>query len=262
MPRFSAHLSFLWQELPFLERFTAAKAAGFPAVECAVPEAPAAEARRRADELGLAFIGINTSFGEQYGGRTGLAALPGLESGFAADLGTALDYAAAVGARHIHVLSGVVEGIAAQEAEATFLRNMETAIRMAESAGVMLLIEALNSRDRPGYFLSRSQEAFGLAERFASPHLKVMFDTYHTQIMEGDIVARLEANLDRIGHIQVSGVPGRSEPDHGELDHRWVFAAIDRLGWSGYVGCEYRPLTTTQAGLGWMRTLTGAPARS
>jgi hydroxypyruvate isomerase len=256
MPRFSAHLSFLWQELPFPERLEAAKTAGFPAVECAVPEAPATEMRRRVDELGLAFIGINTTTGEAQGGRTGLAALPGRETAFAANLDQALAYATTAGVAHIHVLSGVIDGISRAEAEATFLRNMEVGIRMAEKAGIMLLIEALNSRDRPGYFLSRSQDAFAIADRFASPHLKVMFDTYHAQIMEGDIVARLEANLHRIGHIQISGVPGRTEPDAGELNHRTVLAAIDRLGWTGFVGCEYKPRTTTAAGLGWIKALT------
>jgi 2-dehydrotetronate isomerase len=255
MPRLSAHLSFLWQELPFLERLAAAKQAGFPAVECAVPEAPAAETRRRAEELGLAFIGINTSGGEEMGGRIGLAALPGLEAAFAANLGEALAYATAVGAAHVHVLSGVIDGIAQADAEVAFLRNMEAGIRMAEKAGVMLVIEGLNSRDRPGYFLSRSQDAFAFAERFASPHLKMMFDTYHAQIMEGDILARLETYLPRIGHIQISGVPGRSEPDAGELNHRTILAAIDRLGWKGYVGCEYRPRTTTAQGLGWIKAL-------
>jgi hydroxypyruvate isomerase len=256
MPRFSAHLSFLWQELPFADRLVAAKKAGFPAVECAAPEIPAVELRQRVEALGLSCIGINTTTGEAQGGRTGLAALPGCEAAFAANLDEALAYAVTAGARHIHVLSGVIDGVARQAAEATFLRNMETGIRMAEKAGVMLVIEGLNSRDRPGYFLSRSQDAFAIAERFASPHLKVMFDTYHVQIMEGDIVARLEANLPRIGHIQISGVPGRSEPDAGEVNHRHIFAAIDRLGWTGFVGCEYKPRTTTEAGLGWIKALT------
>jgi 2-dehydrotetronate isomerase len=256
MPRFSAHLAFLWQELPFLGRLEAAKRAGFPAVECAVPEAPAKKIRQRCGELGLAFIGINTSPGEQEGGRTGFAALPGLEAAFAKDLGQALDYASEGGVRHIHVLAGVIDGIAREKAEATFLRNMEIGIRMAEKADIMLLLEGLNSRDRPGYFLSRSADAFAMVRRFASPHLKVMFDTYHAQIMEGDIVARLEGGLPDIGHIQISGVPGRTEPDHGELDHRHILAAIDRLGWGGFVGCEYRPRTTTEGGLGWIKALT------
>ena len=257
MPRLSAHLAFLWQELPFLERATAAKEAGFPAVECAVPEVPAPEMRRHVERLGLAFIGINTSPGEEKGGRTGLAALPGRESAFAENLGEALDYAQAAGVGHIHVLAGVIDGVARAEAETVFERNMEKAIRMAESAGVTLVIEGLNSRDRPGYFLSRSEDAFAIAERFASPHLKIMFDTYHVQIMEGDVIARLERFLPRIGHIQISGVPGRSEPDAGELNHRVVLAAIDRLGWKGYVGCEYRPRITTAAGLGWIKALLG-----
>ena len=156
----------------------------------------------------------------------------------------------------MHVLCGVIDGIARDAAEATFRRNMETGIRMAEAAGITLVVEGLNSRDRPGYFLSRSQDAFALAERLGSPRFKVMFDTYHVQIMEGDILARLEAHLPMIGHIQISGVPGRSEPDSGELNHREIFAGIDRLGWQGYVGCEYRPRSTTEAGLGWMQALT------
>ena len=258
MPRFSAHLAFLWQELPFLDRLEAAKRAGFPAVECAVPEAPAKEMRERCGELGLAFIGINTSPGEGEGGRTGFAALPGLETAFARDLEKALDYASVAGVRHIHVLAGVIDGIARDQAEATFLRNMETGIRMAEKAGILLLLEGLNARDRPGYFLPRSADALAIVRRFGSPHLKAMFDTYHAQIMEGDIVARLEAGLPDIGHIQISGVPGRTEPDHGELNHRHVFTAIDRLGWAGFVGCEYRPRTTTEAGLGWIEALAKA----
>jgi len=255
MPRFSAHLSFLWQELTFLDRLEAAREAGFAAVECAVPEAPAATTRRRAEELGLAFIGINTAPGDEQGGNLGLAALPGLEAAFAANLAEALDYAAIVGVVHVHVLSGVIDGVPREQAEAVFLRNMENGVRMAERAGITLLIEGLNSRDRPGYFLARSQDAFAIAERFSSPRLKIMFDTYHVQIMEGDILAKLEAYMPRIGHIQISGVPGRSEPDAGELDHRVVLAAIDRLGWTGLVGCEYRPRTTTAEGLGWIKAL-------
>jgi hydroxypyruvate isomerase len=255
MPRFSAHLAFLWQELPFLGRITAASKAGFPAVECAMPGAPATEVRSRCEAHGIAFIGLNTSPGEERGGKLGFAALPGMEKEFARDLAAALDYAGAVGARHVHVLAGTPEGDR-EAAETIFLRNIETAIPMAERAGVTLVLEGLNTRDRPGYFLSRFDEALALVRRFHSPRLKAMFDSYHVQIMEGDVVARLEGGLGDIGHIQISGVPGRSEPDAGELDHRHVLAAIDRLGWPGYVGCEYRPRGTTEAGLGWMTALT------
>jgi hydroxypyruvate isomerase len=256
MPRFSAHLSFLYLELPFADRLEAAEQAGFPAVECAVPEIPAAEMRRRLDDLGLTLVGINTTPGEAEGERLGFAALPGREKAFAANLEEALAYAASTGAGHIHVLAGLIEGIARQDAEATFMRNMESGIRRAENAGVRLVIEGLNSRDRPGYFLSRSQDAFAIVDYFASPYLKAMFDTYHAQIMEGDILARLAANLTRIGHIQISGVPGRTEPDSGELNHREILAALDRLGWTGFVGCEYKPRGTTAEGLGWMKALT------
>jgi len=255
MLRFSAHLSFLYLELPFAERMEAAKRAGFPGVECAVPEIPATEMSRRAQKLGLAIVGINTAPGEAESERLGFAALPGREKAFARNLDAALDYAATAGASHVHVLSGLIDGIAREEAEATFMRNMETGIRSAEKAGVRLVIEGLNSRDRPGYFLSRSQDAFDVVDRFGSPWLRAMFDTYHAQIMEGDILARIAANLSRIGHIQISGVPGRTQPDFGELNHREVLAGIDRLGWAGFIGCEYKPRTTTAEGLGWMKTL-------
>ncbi|MBV9520951.1 MAG: TIM barrel protein, partial [Hyphomicrobiales bacterium] len=229
MLRFSAHLSFLYLELPFAQRMEAAQSAGFAAIECAVPEVPATEMRARAQDLGLTVVGINTTPGEAEGERIGYAALPGREQAFARNLDAALDYAATAEAGHVHVLAGNIDGIARRDAEATFMRNMESAIRSAEKAGVRLVIEGLNSRDRPGYFVSRSQDAFAYAKRLGSPHFKVMFDTYHVQIMEGDILARLETHLPLIGHIQVSGVPGRSEPDSGELNHREIFAAIDRL---------------------------------
>lgn len=255
MLRFSAHLSFLFLELPFAARMEAAKRAGFPGVECAVPEIPAAEMGRRAKELGLTMVGINTAPGEAESERLGFAALPGREKAFEQNLDAALDYAATAEAGHVHVLSGLIDGIERAKAQVAFMRNMESGIRRAEKAGVRLVIEGLNSRDRPGYFLSRSQDAFAIVEHFASPWLKAMFDTYHAQIMEGDILARLGANLSRIGHIQISGVPGRSEPDAGELNHREVLAGIDRLGWPGFIGCEYKPRTTTAEGLGWMNTL-------
>jgi len=255
MLRFSAHLSFLFLELPFGERMQAAQRAGFAGVECAVPEIAAGEMGRRAKELGLTVVGINTTPGEAESERLGFAALPGREKAFAQNLEAALDYAATAGAGHVHVLAGLIDGIERKNAEATFLRNLESGIRSAERAGVKLVIEGLNSRDRPGYFLSRSQDAFAFVDRFASPWLKAMFDTYHAQIIEGDVLARIAANLSRIGHIQISGVPGRSEPDSGELNHREILAGIDRLGWTGFIGCEYKPRTTTAEGVGLMKTL-------
>ncbi|HEV3247716.1 MAG TPA: TIM barrel protein [Beijerinckiaceae bacterium] len=255
MLRFSAHLSFLYLELPFADRLGAAEKAGFPGVECAVPEIAAVEMRRRVGDLGLTLVGINTTPGEAEGERLGFAALPGREEAFTRNLDEALAYAATAGAGHVHVLSGLIDAIPREAAEAAFMRNMEAGIRKAEKAGVRLVIEGLNSRDRPGYFLSRSQDAFDIVDRFGSPWLRAMFDTYHAQIMEGDILARIAANLSRIGHIQISGVPGRTEPDFGELNHREVLAGIDRLGWAGFIGCEYKPRTTTAEGLGWMKTL-------
>lgn len=256
MPRYSANISILFTELPFLERFAAARAAGFEAVECWFPyERPAAQLRGILDGEGLTLVGINTAPGDVARGEWGVTALPGREAEFDRQIAQALDYAAALGAGGVHVMAAMCGGLDLAACERAYLANLEKALRRAEGSGVTLLIEPLNAKDRPGYFLSRSDQAAEIIARLGHPALKLMFDVYHVQVMEGDIIRRLRAHLPITGHIQIAAVPSRAEPDEGELNYPAILAEIDALGWSGFVGCEYRPRAGTLDGLGWREAL-------
>lgn len=250
MPRFSANVSILFQELPFPERFAAARAAGFDAVECWFPYAhPAAEVAGWLRDNGLSMVGINTAHGGPQ--DWGLAALPGREQEFLSSVDQALAYADALGRCAVHVMGGLAGGVPRAQAWDTYARNLQAAARRAESAGIQLLIEPLNGRDRPGYVLNSVERAAELIDRAGLQTLKIMFDCYHVQVEEGDLVARLRRHWDKIGHIQFASPPMRSEPGTGEIDYGFVFAEIDRLGWQGWVGAEYKPSTTTGDSLGW-----------
>jgi hydroxypyruvate isomerase len=256
MPRYSANISILFPELPFLERFAAAKAAGFDAVEFWFPyEHPKAELKRIMDGEGLTLVGLNTAPGDVAAGEWGMAALPGREADFDRDLAQALDYATALGARAVHVMASMTGGLDHGACRRTYSANLARAARRAEGSGVTLLIEPLNSRDRPGYHLSRSDDAIAVIAEVGTPDLKLMFDVYHVQVMEGDIIRRLRGHFPHIGHIQIAAVPTRHEPDEGELNYRAILAEIDALGWSGFVGCEYKPRAGTLQGLGWRQAL-------
>jgi len=257
MPRLSANLSFLFNEVPFLERFGEAARAGFAAVEFGfaydVPEATIAE---RLAEHYLACVLINAPPGDYAAGERGLAALPGREDEFAASFATALRYARALRCPRIHVMAGVVSSAERRaEARATFIANLRHACEAARGEGVTVLIEALNPRDVPNYLVSTVSEIHSIREAVGAPNLKAQMDLYHTQIVEGDLATKLERWLPQIGHIQIAGTPGRHEPDIGEINYAWVLRRIDELGYAGWVGCEYRPLTTTAAGLSWRERL-------
>ncbi len=256
MPRYSANLSILFTELPFADRFAAARAAGFDAVECWFPyERSVADLRAILDGEGLTLVGINTAPGDLAAGEWGVTALPGREAEFDRQFAEALDYAKGLGAGGIHVMAAMVGGMDGAACEAAYLANLERALRRAEGSGVNLLIEPLNAKDRPGYFLSRSDQAIAIIERLGHPGLKLMFDVYHVQVMEGDIIRRLRAHRPHIGHIQIAAVPSRNEPDEGELDYATILKEIDALGWEGWVGCEYKPRAGTVEGLGWIESL-------
>jgi 2-dehydrotetronate isomerase len=256
MPRFSANISIMFHELPFIDRFEAAKAAGFDAVECWFPyKHPKAELKSLLDGHGLALIGINTAPGDVARGEWGVTALPGRQVDFDRQFAEALDYAVALGASGIHVMAAMTGGMDFAGCERAYMGNLERAARQAEGSGVNLLIEPLNARDRPGYFLSRSDHAIDIIQRIGAPNLKLMFDVYHIQIMEGDIIRRLRGHLQHVGHIQIAAVPTRHEPDEGELDFGTILAEIDALGWQGWVGCEYKPRAGTSEGLGWRAAL-------
>ncbi len=251
MPRFSANLSTLFTELPFLDRFAAAKDAGFDAVECWFPYPyPTAEISSRLDDLGLTMVGINSASGAA--GEWGLAALPGHEAEFRASLDDALHHAAAYGDCSIHVMAGLAGHLDAGAALATYLANLEYAVRRNENSAIKLMIEPLNRHDRPGYLLGSVDQAAGLIEGHGLGALKIMFDCYHVARQDGDVLARLRRFFPLIGHIQIAGIPTRGAPDEGELDYRPIYAAIDELSWKGWVGAEYIPLGATSESLRWL----------
>lgn len=259
MPKFSANLSILFTELPFLERFAAAKAAGFHAVECWFPyEHGIDEIARLLRELELEMVGINTAHGQSH--EWGLAALPGRESDFAASIDQALEGATRFGRCAVHVMGGLAGAIAKADAWKTYAANLELAVRRAEGSGVQLLLEPLNSRDRPGYILNSVDQAAELIDRTGLDSLKIMFDCYHVQAEDGDLARRLRRHWSKIGHIQIATTPDRSEPGTGEIDYDYIFGEIDRLGWKGWVGAEYRPSTTTLDSFHWLNRPRGDAA--
>ena len=253
MPRFAANLAYLFTERPLLERFGAAAAAGFKAVELQFPyDHPPSAVRAELDRHGLTQLGVNTAVGSREG-DTGLAAVPGRERDWQAAFKQALDYTVAIGGRAIHCMTGKVPPEQRPAAEKTFIANLTDAADAAKPHGVTLLIEPLNTRDRPNYFLTRVEQAADIIAKADRPNIKIQFDFYHVQIMGGDLVTRFEKHLPLIGHVQIAAVPSRAEPDEGEINYPGVFAALDRLGWSGWIACEYRPRGRTEEGLRWGR---------
>lgn len=250
MPRIAANLGMLFAERPLLERFRAASEAGFKAVELQFPYAEAASAvRAEIDRHGLTMLGLNTAPGRQ--GEFGLGAVPGREGEFAAHLRQSLDYAVAIGANAIHCMAGAVPPEQRPAADKVFVSNLTRAADLAGALGITILIEPLNARDRPNYFLTRAEQAADIIDRVGSHNLKLQFDFYHQQIVAGDILRRFEAHLPWIGHVQIAAVPSRAEPDEGEISYRAVLAAVDQLGYSGWVAAEYKPRARTEDGLNW-----------
>ncbi|MCO5732291.1 TIM barrel protein [Rhizobium sp. SSA_523] len=253
MTLFSANLGFLWQELPLPDAIRAARKAGFDAVECHWPYAvPAVEVRRALDETGLAMLGLNTVRGHVADGDNGLSALPDRIDEARAAIRQAIAYAEAIGTPNIHVMAGKAEGDAARQ---VFVDNLAYACDLAEACGKTILIEPLNPYDAPGYFLASSAQACEIIGAIGKPNLKLMFDCYHIQIIEGDLTRRLEQLMPIIGHIQIAAVPSRAEPDSGEVDYRHILKMVARLGYSAPIGAEYRPQGAVEAGLGWMAVL-------
>jgi len=258
--RFSANISFMFTERPFLERFAAAAAAGFGAVECHFPYDHAVEDLRHAlNDSGLVLNLINTAAGDASAGEWGRAALPGREREFRADLDAALYYARALGAGSIHVMSGVVAPEGRQRALETYVENLGLAAPLAERGGVTLLVEPLNVRDKPDYLLARSDDVIHTIQRVGAPNVRLLFDVYHVQVSEGDLMTRLARHLPLIGHVQIAAVPSRAEPDEGEVHYPAILAELERLGYSSWVGCEYKPRGRTEDGLGWLARLAAEP---
>ena len=265
MPRFAANLSMMYGELPFLDRFEAAARDGFEAVEFLFPyEHPAAELRARLQGNGLQQVLFNAPPGDWAGGERGMACLPGREAEFRAGLARALDYADTLDCPRIHLMAGLEPAGADPAAlRATYVDNLRWAAGQAATAGRQVLIEPINRRDIPGFFLNRQDVAHAIVQEVGAPNLQVQMDLYHCQIVEGDLAMKIRQYLPsgRVGHLQIAGVPERHEPDVGELNYDYLFQLIDEVsatcGWQGWLGCEYRPARgaapgSSSAGLGWL----------
>jgi hydroxypyruvate isomerase len=253
MPRFSANLGFLFTEFSEIERIDAAAAAGFRGVEMHWPyQVPAAEMRSALSRSQVTMLGLNTPVGNAEAGDFGLAALPGREGEFEHAIGQAVSYGHAIGATAVHCMSGLVSPDAASTAERAFVANLTLAADMAAQAGMTVLIEPINHRDKPGYFLHTIEQAASIIDQVGRRNVKIMFDFYHTQIMQGDLTRRLKDHLDLIGHVQIAAVPSRAEPDEGEIDYRYICRSLDGLGYGGWIGAEYKPRGRTEDGLGWL----------
>jgi len=255
MPRFAANLSMLFTEAPFLDRFALAAQAGFAAVECQFPyEAPAAEIRARLDALGLRMVLHNLPAGDWAGGERGLAGLPGREDEFRAGVARAIGYARALGVPQLNCLAGIAPpGADAALVHRTLVGNLRFAARRLADEGLRLLVEPINTFDIPGFIVNRTDQALALLDEVGAGNAFVQYDVYHAQRMEGELAATLRAQLARIGHVQVADNPGRHEPGTGEIRFAFLFEELDRLGYAGWVGCEYRPRTTTAESLGWLQ---------
>lgn len=252
MPRFSANLGHLFTEYPMLARIDAAAAAGFKAIELQFPyEMPTADVKAAIDRNGLTILGLNTPPGMTGKGEFGFAAVPGRERDWEAGFAQALDYVTAIGGRAIHCLAGHVTPEQDAEAERTYVANLSRGADRAAERNITLLIEPINSRDRPGYFLNHVERAAAVIAAVGKPNLRLQFDFYHAQIMGGDLLTRLEKYLPIIGHLQCASVPRRHEPDEGEVNYPAVFEAVDKLGYQGWIGAEYKPRGRTEEGLKW-----------
>jgi 2-dehydrotetronate isomerase len=256
MLRFAANLTFLYGENAFSDRFAAAARDGFAAVEYLFPyEYPAQQVAEWLKAHGLAQVLFNAPPGNWAAGDRGIASLPGREAEFRAAIQTALNYAQKLSCPRVHVMAGVQpNGIERAAMRSTFVTNLAWAVKQAAPLDIELLIEPINTRDMPGYFLNRQDEAHAIVDEIGSPALKVQMDLYHCQIVEGDVSMKLRKYLGKnVGHLQVASVPDRNEPDQGELNYDHLFGLIEELGYDGWIGCEYRPKAGTSEGLGWLK---------
>ncbi|MEJ1162785.1 hydroxypyruvate isomerase [Variovorax sp. CCNWLW186] len=258
MPKFAANLTMLFTELPFMQRFEAAAKAGFEAVEYLFPypfEKKELTAALRAN--GLQQVLHNLPAGDWDKGERGIACHPDRTGEFREGIAMAIDYATALGCPQLNCLVGKVPaGVSTEAAHKTVVENLRLAASELEAAGLRLLIEPINTFDIPGFFLTRTDQALALIDEVGSSNLRVQYDIYHAQRMEGELGSTLSKNLARIGHIQLADNPGRGEPGTGEINYPWLFRHIDSIGYDGWIGCEYKPRATTAEGLGWRQALT------
>ena len=255
MPRFAANLSWMFTEHAFADRFQAAADAGFEAVECQLPyDFPARSLAGKRQSAGVRQIMFNAPPGDLKAGEYGLAGLPGREQEFRDSISKALEYAAALGCPLIHVLSGIVpEGESESRCWKTYLANVAWAAETCAPEGVGVLLEPINTVERPGYLVSLTARAREAVDEIGHDNVGIQYDFHNAQLMEGHITRTLEANIACIRHMQIAGLPNRTPPDEGEMNHRYLFELIDRLGYGGWVGCEYRPKGSTLESLAWAK---------
>jgi 2-dehydrotetronate isomerase len=259
MPKFAANLTMMYTEHAFLDRFAAASKDGFKAVEFLFPyDFKPEEIKTRLTDNNLTQALFNAPPGDWANGERGIASLPGREDEFKKSIEKALQYAAVLGNKKLHVMAGL---LAKEENRAAhreiYLKNIAYAATEAQNAGITIVLEPINTRDIPGFFLNHQHEAQQICDEINAPNLQVQFDIYHCQIVEGDIATKLKRDMKRpnagIGHIQIAGVPERHEPNIGELNYPYLFDLIDSLGYEGWIGCEYKPKAGTSEGLGWLK---------
>lgn len=261
MPRFAANLTMMFNEVDFLDRFEAAAAAGFTAVEFLFPyDHPAAEIRRRAEAAGVEIVLFNMPPGDWMAGERGMAVFPERAEEFTASLNTAFEYAEVLSVPRLHMMAGIARADD-PGARKRYQESLAEAATAAARQGIDVLIEPLNKRDMPGYFLNDFALAAEIIADLDQPNIKLQFDIYHRQILHGDVVTALRDYAPIIGHIQIASVPHRHEPGTGELNDGRIFSEIGAIGYAGHIGCEYRPLTNTKAGLSWLNPHLSATSR-
>ena len=253
MPKFAANLSMQFNEVDFLDRFAAAAKAGYKGVEYLFPYAYAKDdLAARLAENGLEQVLFNMPPGDWAKGERGLACLPDRVSEFQETVGKAIDYAKALKCPRVHAMAGLKpQGVAEDKVRATYVANIKFAAAETAKAGLTLVIEPINFRDMPGFFLNYSKQALDIIAEVGAPNLKLQYDIYHMQRMEGELANTIKANIGVIGHMQLADTPGRHEPGTGEINYPFLFKAIDEAGYEGWIGCEYVPAAGTEAGLGW-----------
>ena len=252
----------MFNEVPFPERFVAAAKAGFKGVEFLFPyDYPVADVTRWLQENHLKSVLFNMPPGDFAGGERGIASLPGREVEFRSSVDKALEYALSMGTPTIHAMAGLLPVDADRRMHrATYVANLRYAAKRLEKHALTLVIEPINVRDTPGYFLNTQSEAHAICNEIGEPNLKVQMDFYHCQIVEGDLTMNFRNNFSGIGHIQIASIPSRNEPDQGELNYGYIFRLLDEMGYAGWVGCEYRPRGNTEEGLIWLKEMFTDPA--
>jgi hydroxypyruvate isomerase len=253
MPKFAANLTMLYNEVPFLDRFAAAARHGFKGVEFMFPYPyRPAEIAERLQGHGLAMVLHNLPAGDWDGGERGIACHPDRVQEFRDGVGRAIEYATALGCKQVNCLAGKAPGgIPEAKLRDAFVENLAYAATQLGAAGIKLLIEPVNTRDIPGFYLNKTAQALKLIAEIGSDNLFLQYDIYHMQIMEGDLARTIEAALPKIAHVQLADNPGRNEPGTGEINYPFLFSFLDRIGYRGWIGCEYKPRTTTEEGIGW-----------